>query len=54
MVLTDFGTFLGHFWPNSMGLAHAFGRFWVIFAPFKLFSIIFACAKNMHFGTFLA
>jgi hypothetical protein len=32
-----------HFWPNS------FDRFWVILTPFKLFSIIFADAKNMHF-----
>jgi hypothetical protein len=29
-------------------MAHGFDRFWVIFTAFKLFSIIFADAKNMH------
>jgi hypothetical protein len=35
-------------------IAPAFDRFWLIFTPFQLFSIIFKGAKNMQFGSFLA
>jgi hypothetical protein len=34
-------------------IAHGFDRFWLIVTPFKLFSIIFAGSKNMHFWPFL-
>jgi hypothetical protein len=41
------------FWKVfSKSIAHAFDRFWVIFTPFKLFSIIYAEAKNGILGHF--
>jgi hypothetical protein len=45
--------FFAIFDQKAWTIAHGFDGFWVIFIPFKLFSINFKGAKNMDFWSFL-